>query len=91
MFWFRRKDEYLCFVWKGGRIDGEYNSPVGKIIWEHAPSNLKAVSVEDIVTGEKLPLCLEEPRRNGQYGMRKIVRDVPVGGNPVLVRWRETR
>ncbi|OGV40956.1 MAG: hypothetical protein A2X48_11330 [Lentisphaerae bacterium GWF2_49_21] len=87
-FWFGKRDEFLCFVWKGGRMNAEYNAPVGKIIWEHAPANLKALSVEDVVTGEKLALNLEAPRRNGQYGMRKIVKDIPVGNNPILVRWR---
>ncbi len=89
MHWFKTGKELLCFVWKAGRASCEYNQPMGKIIWEHAPAGLSAVSMEDIVTGEKLKVSNEIPNRNGQHGMRKIASGIPVGTNPVLVRWNE--
>ncbi|OGV40317.1 MAG: hypothetical protein A2X48_23450 [Lentisphaerae bacterium GWF2_49_21] len=89
-FWFDKGDSILAFVWMGGRIGGEFNDPLGKIIWERPP-RIMPVEIRNLVTGEKLPVKLSPPVRSGQFGERIILDEIPVGGAPIAIRWKYDR
>ncbi len=86
LYWFKKGEKYLCFIWKAGRINGESHPLLGRVVWEHAPA-VKPVQIQDVVSGETLPVCIETPRRMGQYSMRLIVKDLPVGPAPIAILW----
>ena len=77
-------EDWVSFVWRAGRISGEYNDPVGEIVWEGAPKFTK-IEMRDLFTGQSLPV---RPTREGG---RLILPEVPVGGSPVAIRWTPER
>jgi len=78
--WFRTGNEWMTYVWRAGRNDGEYNAPLGRLVWDDAPP-FAGVEVLDLVTGESIGVKVQ------REGTRLIVDDLPVGGSPVSVRW----
>lgn len=79
-FWFKVGKDVVSFVWKGGRISGEYRDPCGSIEWEDAPE-FRRIEMTDLSTGKPLPA-------NPVIENKKLILpDVPVGGSPVAVRW----
>ncbi len=80
IYWFKIGKDIVSFVWRGGRISGEYRDPAGSIEWKGAPQ-FSRIEMCDLHTGESLPV-------NTSYDNGKLVLpDVPVGGSPVAVRW----
>lgn len=79
-FNFAAGKDLVSFLWLGGRINGEYQSPVGQIVWHNAPE-FKNIEICDIFTGEKLPL--QTITENGNLN----IKEVPVGNNPIAIRW----
>jgi hypothetical protein len=84
LYLFKTAGSYVAVLWKAGRINGEKNAPLGRIIWEHAP-RVAGVTMEDSVSGESLPVSFEPPPPNGQYRERMILCDVPFRPSPVIV------
>jgi hypothetical protein len=78
--WFIAGDAWVSFVWRAGRLSGEYNDPLGAIVWDDAPQ-FAGVEMSDLYTGEALPA-----RPSREAGCL-VLPDVPVGGSPVAVRW----
>ncbi len=90
LYWFKKGDQFLCFFWKAGRINGETPAPFARLNWEHAP-DVKPVKIQDVVSGEDLPVCIETPRRMGEYSMRLILTDLPVRPSPVAILWQSSK
>lgn len=67
---------HAAVLWGGGRHPGEWNPPLGDLVFAHPPQG--AVEVLDLVSGTEPPAVLRDGR----------LRDLPVGGEPLLVRWR---
>jgi len=79
MLWFRSGKDYITFVWNAGQYE-EQGAALGKIRWSNAPQ-LAGVEAQDLVTGEKVPATA-----SGTKGA-VILSGVPVGANPVAIRW----
>ena len=81
VFWFRVGQDWVTFAWGGGRNSGEYNPPLGRIIWEHAPP-FDAIEAIDLVSGAPAEVIISH-----EAG-RATVDDIALGGAPVAIRWR---
>jgi hypothetical protein len=71
----------VAVLWGGGRYPGEWNAPLGDLVWAQRPRRLLAAT--DLVTGEDFPLATSD----AADGTARLA-DLPVGGNPILVRWQ---
>jgi hypothetical protein len=80
VYWFRVGHDYVTILWKAGWRNADFNPPQGKITWEGAAAGL-TVQAQDLVTGETLTAPLT------RAGTTVTVSDLPVGGNPVAIRW----
>lgn len=85
--WFTVDGGYVCFVWMAGRAGQERMPPYGRLIWEFARDRVEVTTMIDLVSGEPLPLVLEDPPSCGSYSMRAILSDIPVADSPVAIRW----
>jgi len=83
VFSFRTGSDFATILWRGGRINSEYNDPLGDLIWTDTGRTVHVASAEDLVTGQALTVRIE-----GHDGQARLP-DLPVGGNPVAVRWRQ--
>ena len=81
-YWFRVGNDWITFVWRAGRNDGEYQAPLGRIVWENAPLPIFMEAL-DLVTGQPVEVNILEE------GSMLVVDNVPVGGAPIGIRWRE--
>ena len=78
--WFTAGGAWVSFVWRGGRIGGEYREPVGSIVWDGAPE-FRSIEMCDLYANQPLPA------RTSRDGGRLVLHDVPVGAEPVAIRW----
>ncbi|HCE46330.1 MAG TPA: hypothetical protein DET40_22520 [Lentisphaeria bacterium] len=81
--WFKVGRDMVSFVWRGGRISGEYRDPVGCIEWDNAP-DFRRIEMFDLYSGQMLPVnpLVEKGKL--------ILPEVPVGGSPAAIRWMPT-
>jgi hypothetical protein len=85
VYWFRVGSDWVSFAWGGGRNSGEYNPPLGRIVWEGAP-DFTAIEAVDLVSGAPAEVTIH------RAGRRVTVDDIVLGGAPIAIRWRpETR
>ncbi|MGC4034201.1 MAG: cellulase family glycosylhydrolase [Tepidisphaeraceae bacterium] len=80
VYWFQVPDGYVTFVWNAGRINTELRPPVASVTYQQSGTPASAELV-NLCTGEKKSLKLTNT--NGQW----TVNNVPVGGEPVAVKW----
>ena len=82
MFCFRTGADFVTLFWRGGRISGEYNDPLGDLAWTEGGRTVQVTAAEDLVTGQALAASVQN--QEGRWRLS----DLPVGGHPVAVRWR---
>ncbi len=80
IYWFKVGKDVVSFVWKSGRISGEYREPSGSIEWIDAPE-FRRIEIIDLNTG--LPISATPTIHDGKL----ILPEIPVGGSPVAIRW----
>ncbi|MDA3799570.1 MAG: hypothetical protein PF692_10870 [Kiritimatiellae bacterium] len=79
-FSFEVKEEFISFVWRGGRISGEYNDPIGVVHWDNAPE-FEKIEISNLFNGDILDIYPEI--ENGNV----VLSDIPVGSIPIVIRW----
>jgi hypothetical protein len=79
VYWFRVGKEWITFVWNAGKYTID-RPPLGDLVWLNSPT-VSRVEAQDVVTGQKVPVTLSYT--NGLVTLS----GVPVGSNPVAIRW----
>jgi hypothetical protein len=78
--WFRVGKDAVTFVWNAGKYVDESAPHVGSVTWSNAP-DIASAQVQDLVTGQMVPAMLTHA------GAVFTLAGVPVGSNPVAIRW----
>ena len=80
--WFAVGKERIALVWNAGRLDAEFNPPLGRMVWDGAPASA-TVEVQNVVTGATVPVSV------ARDGEALVVNDLPVSGELLAVRCRD--
>ncbi len=80
VYWFRAGQDWVTFVWNAGRYATDKAPVVGELTWFYPPT-VARVEAQDVVTGRTVPV-------NMTYTSGLVTfSGVPVGANPVAIRW----
>jgi hypothetical protein len=80
VYWFRVGKEWVTFVWNAGKYVADMPPADGTLTWLNSPTVAK-VEAQDVVTGKKVPVTMT-------YTSGLVtLSGVPVGSNPVAIRW----
>lgn len=80
-FWFKTATGYVTFLWKGGRINTEFNPPLVAFPALALPTDTQVV-ITDLVSGQKLDATVQ------RAGNKVTVSNVPLLGHPVAIHWQ---
>ena len=81
VYWFKRGQEYITFIWKAGPRKDEFNDPLANLVWENMPAMAKIEGI-DLMTGKSVELDIQQP------GGRCAITDIPIRPAPLAIRWQ---
>ena len=91
--WFKWNEEnFLTFIWKAGRLNQEEGPQYVDLFWPPgAPDGLSSARIVNLVTGDEKEIPITIPNRNGMNGEAKILANIPLTGDPLIICWQSRR
>ncbi len=81
VYWFKTDTGYVTFLWKGGRINTEFNPPLVSFPTLTVPTDTQ-ITITDLVSGKQLDGMVE---RSGNH---VTLNHVPMFGHPIAIHWQ---